>query len=270
MGAIDLGNATRVSWAPGAVGATVVLTVTLPDGTTATPAVTESSGTYTATVATPQAGQYRLKWSIAASSTVYTDFLDVWPANPRFIIPLDELVSALRQTTPVTASDQSDMRLIIAAATEIIEDVVGAVLVRTEVQYADGGKSGVALYERPTTITSVTADGETLTSGDDYVVALNEGIVYAGSPSSPQRFTPGRQNIVITYTTGTATIKPNIRLAAIELCRHMWQIGRQTNMRAQLPGDLPADDLAQTPAGFLIPRRVLQLLLPDARKDTFG
>lgn len=268
MSAIDLGNATVASWTPGPTGATVVLTVTLPDGTTATPAVTESSGTYNATVTTSQAGRYFLKWSIAATSTVYTDLLDVWPADPRFIVPLDEMLTALRMTTQVSDRDRSDMRLFLAAATEVIEDIVGTVLIRTVTQVSDGGRNAINLWQAVAEEGDivVTVNGSTLTEGVGFVVWRRAGIIYAGSSTSPTYFSSGRQNVSVTYPSGSSTIKPNVRLAAIELCRHMWQFGRQANQRAQLPGDLPTEDMAQTPAGFLIPRRVLQLLGPDARK----
>ena len=62
--AVDLNNATPASWALGTTGATVVLTVTRPDGVTATPSVTEASGVYTATVSTPLAGRYILSASV--------------------------------------------------------------------------------------------------------------------------------------------------------------------------------------------------------------
>lgn len=269
MTAIDLGQTVTVSWTA-STSSTTVLTVTRPDGTTATPVVGGTAPTYTAPVPTPQAGRYLLKWSQAATADVYTDVLNVWPADPRFLISVDELVTAIRQTTTVSAADRSDMRLVIAAATEVVEDVVGAVLVRTETQTADGGKTGVALWERPTAITSVVEDGTTLTANVDYVAATNAAIIYAGSSTAPRSFAYGRQNIVITYTTGTTSIAANIRLAAIELCRHMWAITRQTNVRAQLPGDYPDEDMTTTPSGFLIPRRVMQLLVPDSRKDGLG
>lgn len=269
MTAIDLGNATAVSWTPGATGATVVLTVTLPDLTTATPAVTESSGTYSATVSTPQAGRYRLKWSIAATSKVYTDILDVWPADPRFIVSVDEMISAIRQTTTVAATDRSDMRLFIAAATPVIEDVTGAVLVRTVTQTEDGGKSGVALYERATAITSVTVDGTALAAGVDYVWNENAAVLYAGSTSAKSHFSDGQQNVVIVYSVGSSTIAANVRMATIELVRHWWQWGRQTH-RAALPGDSPATPMSTTPAGYAVPTRVLELLQPSARTDGLG
>lgn len=265
MTAIDLGHASVVTWTPGATGATVVLTVTLPDLTTATPSVTEATGVYSATVTTSQAGRYRLKWTIAASSKVYTDVLDVWPADPRFIVSLDEVVSAIRQTTTLNATDRSDMRLLIAAATPVIEDIVGAVLVTTQVQTSDGGVPGISLWKKPTSITSVVSSGTTLAAAD-YTADLNAGIVYAANYGY---FASGRQTVVITYSVGSSTIQPNVRLATIELVRHWWQWGRQTH-RAAIPGDSPATPMGLTPSGYAVPNRVLELLAASKRVSGFA
>lgn len=264
MTAVDLGNATVVTWtpAPAALAATVVLTVTLPDLTTATPSVTEATGVYSATVTTSQAGRYRLKWTIAASSRVYTDVLDVWPADPRFIVALDEAISGIKQTTTVSTTDRSDMRLFLAAATPVIEDIVGAVLVATKVQTVDGGVDGVALWHKAVAITSVVDNGATLTAGVGYWFDSNASIIYGP-------FGSGRQTVVITYTVGSATIAPNVRQATIELVRHWWQWGRQTH-RAAIPGDSPATPMGFTPSGYAVPNRVLELCAASRRPDGFA
>lgn len=268
MPAVDLGDATTVIWNAPVTG-TTVLTVTLPDGTTATPSVVDTAApVYSAVVATPQAGRYLLTWEQAATDQLYTDVLNVWPGDPRFIVSVEDMISAIRQTTTVSDSDRSDMRLIVAAATEVIEDIVGAVLVRTVTQKANGGSGAVVLHEIPTAVTGVVS-AVTLTEGTGFVVDYSAGIVYSGTASSPSWFTSGRQNITLTYTVGAATVKPNIRLATIELCRHMWQIGRQTIQRARIPGET-VTELVSTPSGFLVPKRVMELCAPDARVGAFA
>ena len=128
MPGVDLGAATAVSWVLGVASQTVVLTVTAPDGTTATPTVTETTGTYSATVATALPGRYLLSWvKAAAPAAAYTDILDVWPADPRFIISLDDARAAVAWTAGNTAKDDT-LRLFVAAATVVIEDIAGAVV----------------------------------------------------------------------------------------------------------------------------------------------
>lgn len=268
MPAIDLGADVPVSWVAGVAGATVTLAVTRPDGEPVDPApeVTDDDKTYSATVSATIPGRYLLSWSQSApTAAAYTDVFDVWPADPRFLIPLADMVAAIRQTTPVSASDMSDMRLFIASATPIIEDIVGAVLADTRTQDGDGGKTGIALWERPETVTSVTVNGVPWTVEEQYIVDTNAGIVYAGSRVSRRRFPPGQLNVQIAYTVGSGVIKPNIKMATIELVRHLWQLGRQSR-GAVIPGETQPQ-MGYTPSGFAVPNRVLELCAPDVRKD---
>lgn len=67
-----VGRAIEVRNAAGALtAATVVATVTLPDGTTATPAVsTPSTGTYTVDYLTTQTGRHLLSWAVTGTVTL--------------------------------------------------------------------------------------------------------------------------------------------------------------------------------------------------------
>lgn len=256
MPGVDLGATTTVSWRLATSGASVVLTVTNPDGTTDTPTVTEATGTYSAAIETAQPGRYLLSWAKAAApAAAYSDILDVWPADPRFLISLADAKSALRMPANVT-TDEEDLRLYIAAATVVIEDIVGVVLLTEQEQYSDGGKTGVALWQRPDRDAPLTVTVAGVLLGDsEYTVDYNAAIVYAGSSTSPTRFPTGRQNIKITYTAGSTVISPNIRLATRELVRHNWQVGQQAHRPAM--GNEP-DGQSYTPSGFAVPKRVIE------------
>src|SRR5690606_30848525 len=133
-----------------------------PDGTSVSPAPTVSyaDGTFSAAFLADQPGRYVLHWTDTTDTLTHTDILDVWPADPRFLISLDVAATGLRWRPADKVKNLESLRLYVAAATEVIEDIVGAVLVRTIVQPADGGRSGVALWERPSEILSVTVDGQ--------------------------------------------------------------------------------------------------------------
>lgn len=262
MPGVDLGAATTVSWALGVNGVTVVLTVTKPDGSTVTPAptVTESSGVYSASVPSSLPGRYLLSWSKDATpDAAFTDVLNVWPADPRFMLSIADVREYVGLAATDTSAD-SKLRLFSASATVVIEDIVGAVLVRTVTQKANGGKTGVALWERITESAdiTVTVDGTVQTEDTDYTIDRNAAIVYAGGPTSPGRFPAGRQNISIEYSVGEDVIPPNLLQAAGELIRHLYQFGHQA-VHAEWSDAPSTDDLAETPSGWLVPRRVLQL-----------
>jgi hypothetical protein len=69
----------------------MVLTVTLPDGTIVNPAITHgATGSYSATLATTQAGRHTLRWvATGANAAAYADEFDVQAADPGLIIGLD-------------------------------------------------------------------------------------------------------------------------------------------------------------------------------------
>lgn len=258
---IDVGSTVEACWTRGpdhANGTGVTLTVTRPDGTILTPApsVTETpaaSGTYLAPFTAGLPGRYFLTWD--DGTTRYTDVVAVWPTDPRFLISLDDAIESLRWPPPMAAKNSDMLRLYVAAATEVIEDIVGAVLVRTIVQPADGGRTGVALWERPSSIVSVTVGGSDYTG---HIVNLNAGIVYADGDSG--RFPDGRQNIVVTYRTGLEAIPPSIQLATRELIRHLWQVGQQALTGDGSPSYDPAtNQTTNTRSGFAVPNRVIEL-----------
>ena len=110
---------------------------------------------------------------------------------------------------------------------------------------------GVALWERPSEIVSVTVDGTASTS---FIADLNAGIVYAGTLGT--QFPFGRQNVVVVYRTGAETVPASILQAARELVAHMWQIGMQSPQPNPAAG---APEKYKTPSGYLVPNRVAEL-----------
>lgn len=271
---VDLGTVATATWARGVAShaATITLTVTRPDGETLSGVGTVTAGnpttSYTATVPTPIAGRYFLRWvDTDGDDVTYTDVLDVWPQDVRMIVSLDDVRKGLNIPAGQT-TDNEMLRLVTASATPIIEDIVGTVVQEEKTQVADGGKSGIALYEPASEIVSVTVGGVALTA-DDYVYDANARIVYAGGTTSPTVFDWGRQNVSIVYKAGAQTIAPNVRFATMELIRHLWQIGHQAQRPAMGPLAVAADT-QYTPMGFAVPKRVIELLQSSARMDGFA
>jgi hypothetical protein len=258
---IDVGSTVEARWTRGPDHANetgVTLTVTRPDGTLLTPApsVTEkpaASGTYIAPFVAGLPGRYVLTWD--AGTIRYTDVVSIWPSDPRFLVSLDAAIQSLRWPDAIAAKNADLLRLYVAAATEVIEDIVGAVLVRTIVQPSDGGRTGIALWERPSSIVSVTVGGQAYTG---HVPNLNAGIVYADGGDG--RFPDGRQNVVVTYRTGFESIPPSIQLGTLELIRHLWQVGQQALTGDGSPSyDPTTNQTTNTRSGFAVPNRVIEL-----------
>lgn len=251
-------------------GGNPTCTVTKPDGTTTTATVTKNStGYYQGAYTTTTAGRHRFTFTGSGTNSgglPWSDVVDVWPADPRLILSLADAKAALNVPAGTRVNDD-ELRLYIAATTAVIEDIVGSVLTTPKTETFDGGTCSVPLSQRATAITSVVVGGTTLTAGTQYVANLVSGLVYAGSTSSSSTFTSGAQNVVVTYTTGSSSIDPNVILAAREEVRFLYQIGQQGG-RPSLGG--APTDLSWTPSGFAVPQRVIELCAASAARRMPG
>jgi hypothetical protein len=223
------------------------LAVVLPDGTTLTPALTVAAtvSPYTATLPTTQPGRHVLTWSAAGNRVA--DICDVWPADPRYILSIDDAIAAIG---PGPQAQRDDIGLYVATATWVIEMLAGPVISEQRTFKADGGRRAIVLPALPVQVTSVTVSGSLL-DPTTYVVDEDAGVIYGLFPAAPLP-----RNVTVLYRVGAATIPANLRLAATELVRHLWSSGR----RAGRPGAMDAAaDLVATPFGFAIPKRVVEL-----------
>jgi hypothetical protein len=247
---------------------TVTATVTKPDGasTTSSPITADSLGIYHydyTTTTLPGLYPHYFSGTGGGVAVQIPDVFCIVPLTSRALVGLGEVKSTLR--IPVTTlTYDSDLIDWIAAATPIIEDIVGPVLTSQESRTYDGGDTAVLLPSAATSIVSVVENGVTIT---DYTPNLQSGIIFKGQPLAPMPFFPGRQNIVVTYMVGSGNVDPNIREATKELIRVWWQIGQQANRPGF--GDQVEPD-AWTPSGFAVTRRVIELCAPNARVPGFA
>lgn len=244
MTTTTVGGAAALQWTAPGSGA-VTLTVTLPDGTTSTPAVTGTTPAV-ASLTTSQVGRHLLSW--AQGTATHVDVLDVWPADPHYLISLDDALDAVKANGRAPAQmTRDDLALYVAAASYVIEDMVGPVVQRTTTFTATGGRESVLLPATNVSVSSVVVDGSTW-STSAYTVDTSAGIVWAKSGAFPAT---SRGNVVVTYTTaaGDDGLPANLRLACMEQVRFLWQtakVGRAT----------AAQDLGYTPSGFAVPYMV--------------
>lgn len=265
MASVDLGSLAEVSWADAPSGSTPSVALVRPDGTPGTAgAVTFVSATqFKASFTADMAGRWQVRWSSTGTAGAHADVVDVWPADPRFLIPLAEAANGLKWVASTPLERSEDLRLYVAAATPVIEDITGPLLARTEVYRTWGGGSAVLLPGTPSAIVSVVANGVAVT---DFFDDLNAGILYAGSRFAGTYFPAGE--VVVTYRLGNVEIPPNIRLAARELVRHWWQIGMQSTGGAIRGAS--AEDEVFTQSGYAVPRRVMQLCKPHQKIGGFS
>ncbi|MFF5001703.1 hypothetical protein ACFY3G_02650 [Streptomyces phaeochromogenes] len=261
----DLGATARLTAVcrdPGGAlvtASTAVVTVTLPDGTTATPAAAETPtvGTYEADYVTEQAGRHTVRWLFTGPAHAYTDALDVREEAPPTVLALADAKNLLKKRT---ADDDGAIRFWNEAATRAVEHFVGPVVVRTVTEdQRVGVVATVALRKAPAlelvSVTALRTGGVTYDVGD-LTLDGSLGIVSrtsGGSLYGPLRFV---------YRAGRIIIPGNITAAAQLILQHLWrtQAGPGRPQRGVDDYDVsePIPGL-----GYAIPNRAVQLMNAD-------
>ena len=156
--------------------ATVVLTVTAPDGSTSTPTVvTTGQPTYTATVPATQVGMYLLTW--VASGAVVDVFVDQFTtvAPGLVLVSFSELRDQLN-VAPNDTSGSARLRRFMQSATDVVEALTGPMRGQSRTEYFDGNRDSIVLS--PRWVQSITTITENLGTT---VFTLTEQPLAAGS-----------------------------------------------------------------------------------------
>ena len=141
----------------------VVVTITLPDGTTATPSVTNAStGVYTATYTPTVAGLFVESWvATGTNASAYEDAFEVQPAGIQGIVSLAE-VQATGGLNNTNSDDDETLRGLILMASDICEQRTGIWRRQTLTGTFDGGGDKLQLRRPVVSVTSVTENGTTI------------------------------------------------------------------------------------------------------------
>jgi hypothetical protein len=248
---------------------TVVLTITLPDGTTSTPAVTNPpavTGRYTLDYTTVQAGLHRVRWLFTTPNNAYTDALDVREAVPPLLFSLADAKAKLRIGAAVIVDDD-DLRAAAEATTRAVEYFTGPIVRTSYTDVVSGGHESVLLTRAPVlSLTSITA----VTS---YQVAVPFAVLDVDGTSGVVRRTDGLTfpsgSYRLAYIAGRTILSANISLAARIILQHLWRtMYGGSRARSSLGG---GDDYSVSEPipglGFAVPNRALQLLQSDRQPE---
>ncbi|WP_320784195.1 hypothetical protein [Streptomyces sp. CRN 30] len=243
-----------------ATAATAAVTVTLPDGTTATPAASETvtPGRYQADYVTTAPGRHTVRWVFTGPAHAYTDVLDVQDTEPVAVLSLADAKAHLNLTS---ANDDAEVRFWNATATRGVEALIGPVTPRTVAEDHHFGRATVLVLRKVPAL-QLLAVAPLLDTGPSYAV---DGLLLDGSTGAvyrrdggmlhgPQRFT---------YRAGRTVIGEHITAAARIILDHLWRTQRPS--RGGLAGG--GEDFSVTEPvpgyGYAIPNRALQLLEQD-------
>lgn len=230
---------------------TLTILVTKPNGTTASPAVTNtgSGGVYTATVTVDQAGTWTYAWTASGTVTAVEPGQFTVRAQTTYVVSLEELKQQLGRTD---SADDLELRSHLASATRYVEWRIGgpvSVQTFTERQYVVGPT--MIPRRRPlVSVTSITPDFGQALPTTSYIADtdVNQVQFY-------YTVLPGWHTIV--YTAGLAQPGENIKLAGLIVAQHLWET------QNGFAGRRNADDFVATGLGFAVPRRAEQLLAVD-------
>jgi hypothetical protein len=234
----------------------VVLTITLPDGTTVTPTVTAAgSGVYTATYTPTMRGRHVASWvatgtNASARSTTY-NVMD--PAAG--IIGLADAQAFLNTFDP---DAEEELRGVLEAVSDVCERFTRKTWRRqtyVETYTVGCDQDFIQLRHQPVlSVTSVVENGVTL-SATDYTLDGRLGLLKRGSRLADVDWLEGFQVTVVTYVGGpTGGVVPaNIMQGCRLLLHHMWTTQRGNALRGAGTGD---DYDPQF--GFYLPNKVRQ------------
>lgn len=262
--AIDLGDtvplSTEILDANGALTAAtgVVLTVTLPDGTTTTPAVSNPSvGLYTVDYVPTQAGRHLERWTSTNPATARTDSFDVRPAAPAYIISLADAKEHLNKTS---TADDEELRSWLEATTEIVEELAGRTIARrvvTELHQFNCPTLVLRLAASPaislTSITSLDGVGSWTTS--QFQLDGEAGLAYALPTALPL------YGLVQTvHVAGYASVPSRFTAAAKMILRHLWGSQRAGSDRERNARHGLAKEGQVIASGYAIPRAAADMI----------
>lgn len=262
-------------------GTTVTLTVTLPDGTTASPPVTHNgNGGYGASLITTQAGHHLVAWTATDASghaDAYADTFEVQPAQDGTIVSLAEAKEILH----LSGTTDQDARLqgFNASATGVIEYICGPVVQQVVTETLPSRGTVVALSKPPVIALVPWTQVPDELAGTGITVAsppspmLRTRLYGIEWPASQLYCDPRRGIVTHTsglpffycayiwqYRAGRAVIPNGIYEASRIILEHLWQVTR---------GGTAAQDVAAGESvttlpgfGFAVPNRALQLLAP--------
>jgi hypothetical protein len=273
-----------------------VLTITLPDATTATPAVTQQgTGTYVPAshFLTTQAGHHLWAWTVAGEwPGAYVDSFEVRPSPDPTIISLAEARDILKMGSDT--SRDGVIRAYSQAITEWIEYTVGPVVTR-QVTETVRSQGRVMILGKPPVRTDLgTAlnnpdrrDGSTsnglvsvtplMTYGFmydlDQLLVTESGEVrhYAGFPFFYSGDPYPQYEVV--YWAGRKVIPWGIYEAHKIALKHVWAVERGSASGAAGAATYGESETTVTGYGFAVPNRAIELLTPhmgSASKAAFA
>ena len=262
-----------------------VVTVTLPDGTTATPTVTHTgTGTFTAVYNTTEAGHHLIAWACtdATHPGAFADEFDVWSTTSTNVLSQADAKAVLSIAASNTSYDDL-VQKVNASVTSWLEWYCGTIVPATVTETLRVGGLVVQLSRPPVnSLVAWTSVPSQFSADTSRVVpappspmfpVMVFGVTYPLSQlyADPQKGTVRHTSglpfyygpFIWQYTAGYTTVPYAIRLAGSITLRHLYGFERGGAAVAAAGSTAGADEMTQmTPFGFAVPNRAIELLAP--------
>lgn len=234
-------------------GGSVVLTIGLPDGTTATPAVSHAGvGVYQVDYIPTVPGRHTVSWVCTGlNASGYSDVFDVRPATPAYIGSLAALKEQLNITS---SSSDEELRLYLEASTGVVERHLKRAVVRRERTEQHSVAHGPLILNWTPVVALIsvaTTDGATTWDVSSLTVS-SAGIVTSNGDSI-------RGDIETLYIAGESIIPAEWHLASVIIGQHLWE-SQRGDSGSPFAGGLDMPGAGITSFGFSIPNRAKELL----------
>ena len=197
-----------------------VATLTLPDGTSATPTLTVASvGVLRLDYPTVQAGRHSGRLVTTNPDSAHTFTFDVDAASSGIV----SLADAKAHLNITSTTHDAEIRTMIDAATEWVEHRIGPV-VRRSITTTVTPSGGELFLEPPvislTSLTSAYGYTETFNLGTVYT-DLSTGVIHYGYAGSTFAYP-----VTVTYVAGRAIVPAAVRLATMMMLKAFWETQR--------------------------------------------
>lgn len=240
---------------------TVTLTITLPDGTTTSPIVSNPptvTGTYVYVYAPTVPGLHAVRW-VFSGDNASAPLLDAFYVESATVAPLVSLAEARQYCRLSSPADDAEVQRFALVTSDLCERYTQVWRRVSLTETFDGGVTFLRLRPPVVSVTTVVEGGVTLAS-IDWTLDKRRGWLYRGTTRGVWLWAPGRQNVVVTYVAGSAgDIPASVRQGVLLLVRHLWDSQRGGS---GLPRQSGTDFTYDPRTGFTIPNAVLELWRP--------
>jgi hypothetical protein len=258
--------------------ATVACTITLPDGTSQSPAPsTSGTGVYYVDYTPAQVGRHLVHWAISGTMTAaYNDVFEVDAAEIQPICSLADIKAHLNIPTNQTTNDAEMLNMALAIS-DLVESYLGyPIRRRTVTELYDGDTDALCLRTTPCpcstcaqystlTVLTVTENTVPLNQGTDYVLDTRRGILRRGQFGGLYGYNwtwiyVYAEGISVTYTTGYRATPPWARQAFLRAMANSWQRTQNRPHPGIAQGAMNDEMPSQNP--YALPYHVTAILQP--------